>query len=197
MDPSSLIRFRKRIGSEGVEHLLQELLMTAKRIGAIKDSHLDKVNIDTTVQEKAIAFPTDARLYYKMRDLLVKAAEAHGITLRQNYRCWVAKKALSHQSGYSRAQQMRRVAKMTRQLKTYLGRVHRDIFRKVEKMDPEHMRLLDYSLRLQQQTRDSKDKLYSIHVPRKSNVFPRVKPTGDMNLATRSVWPPRVKIIGY
>ena len=164
IDPSSLTRFRKRIGSEGTEHLLHELLMTAKRVGALKDSHLNKVNIDTTVQEKAIAFPTDARLYYKMRDLLVKAAEARGIKLRQNYR-WLAKKALSRQSGYSRAQQMRRAAKMTRQLKTYLGRVHRDIVRKAEEIDPELMRLLDYSMRLQQQRRDSKDKLYSIHAP--------------------------------
>jgi IS5 family transposase len=164
IDPSSLTRFRQRLGSEGIEHMFQELLMTGKRVGAIRDSHLNKVNIDTTVQEKAVAFPTDARLYYKMRDLLVKAAEARGIALRQNYR-WLAKKALSRQSGYSRAQQMRRAAKMTRQLKTYLGRVHRDIVRKVEKIDPELMQLLDYSMRLQQQTRDSKDKLYSIHAP--------------------------------
>lgn len=164
IDPSSLTRFRKRIGSEGVEHFLQELLLTAKRAGALKESHLNKVNVDTTVQEKAIAFPTDARLYYKMRDLLVKAAESRGIELRQNYRR-LAKKALSRQGGYSRARQMRRAAKMTRRLKTYLGCVHRDIVRKAETVDPELMDLLEKSSRLQKQTRDSKNKLYSIHAP--------------------------------
>ena len=164
IDPSSLTRIRKRIGSEGVEHFLQELLRTAKRAGALKESHLNKVNVDTTVQEKAIAFPTDARLYYKMRDLLVKAAESRGIELRQNYRR-LAKKALSRQNGYSRARQMRRAAKMTRKLKTYLGCVHRDIVRKAETVDPELMDLLEKSSRLQQQTRDSKNKLYSIHAP--------------------------------
>jgi IS5 family transposase len=164
IDPSSLTRFRKRIGSEGVEHFLQELLRTAKRVGALKESHLNKVNVDTTVQEKAIAFPTDGRLYYKMRDLLVKAAEMRGIELRQNYRR-LAKKVLSRQNGYSRARQMRRAAKMTRKLKTYLGCVHRDIIRKVETIDPELMDLLEKSSRLQQQTRESKHKLYSIHAP--------------------------------
>ncbi len=164
IDPSSLTRFRKRIGSVGVEHFLQELLRTAKRAGALKESHLNKVNVDTTVQEKAIAFPTDARLYYKMRDLLVKAAESQGIELRQNYRR-LAKKALFRQSGYSRARQMRRAAKMTRRLKTYLGCVHRDIVRKAETVDPELMDLLEKSSRLQQQKRDSKNKLYSIHAP--------------------------------
>lgn len=177
IDPSSLTRFRKRIGSAGVEHFLQELLRTAQRIGALKESHLNKVNVDlsgwrrqtgTTVQEKAIVFPTDARLYYKMRDLLVKAAEVRGIELRQNYRR-LAKKVLSRQSGYSRARQIRlatrqvrRAGKMTRQLKTSLVRVHRDIVRKAKTIDPE---LMELSNRLQQQTRDRKDKLYSIHAP--------------------------------
>jgi transposase, IS5 family len=54
------------------------------------------VNVDTTVQEKAITFPTDARLYYKMREALVRAAESRNIELRQNYRR-VAKRALSKQ----------------------------------------------------------------------------------------------------
>ena len=164
IDPSSLTRFRKRIGSKGMEYLFQALLETARNVGALKDTHISKVNIDTTVQEKAIAFPTDARLYYKMREQLVRAAEARGIELRQNYRR-LAKKALSKQSGYSRAKQMRRAAGMTRQLKTYLGRVHRDIVRKAGKIDPELMQLLEQSSRLQAQTRDSKNKLYSIHAP--------------------------------
>jgi len=147
-----------------MEYFLQALLEAARHVGALKDTHIRKVNIDTTVQEKAIAFPTDARLYYKMREQLVRAAEARGIELRQNYRR-LAKKALSRQSGYSRAKQMRRASKMTGKLKTYLGRVHRDIVRKAAKLDQELMQLLEQSMRLQKQSRDSKDKLYSIHAP--------------------------------
>lgn len=164
IDSSTLTRFRKRIGSAGVEHLFGELLNTAKRVRALKTDHLNKVNIDTTVQEKAIAFPTDARLYHKMRTVLVKAAEERGIELRQNYRL-LSKKALSRQSGYARAQQYRRARKMTRLLKTYLGRVHRDILRKAGEVDNELASLLDLSSRLQAQERDSKQKLYSVHAP--------------------------------
>ena len=162
VDPSSLTRFRKRIGSEGFEFLLAALLKTAQHVGALKATHFNKVNVDTTVQEKDITFPTDARLYYKMREVLVKAAEQRGIPLRQNYRR-LAKKVLSCQSGYARARQMKRSAKMTRKLKTWLGCVHRDIERKAVEVDAELKKLLELSTRLREQCRESKDKVYSIH----------------------------------
>jgi IS5 family transposase len=95
---------------------------------------------------------------------LFRTAEARGIELRQNYRR-LAKKALSQQSGYSRAKQLRRAAKMTGKLKTYLGRVHCSIVRKAGEVDPELKQLLEQCMRSQRQSRDSKDKLYSIHAP--------------------------------
>ncbi len=162
IDPSSLTRFRKRLGPEGIEHLLKELLSTAKRTGQLKKTHLNKVNVDTTVQEKAITFPTDAKLYFKMRALLVNAASGRGIVLRQSY-SKLAKKALSRQSGYARARQFRRARKMTRKLKTFLGRVHRDIERKAVERDEELQQLLGLSLRLQAQQKNSKNKIYSLH----------------------------------
>ena len=169
IDPSSLTRFCKRIGSKGMEYFLQALLAAARNVGALKDTHISKVIIDTTVQEKAIAFPTNARLYYKMREKLVRAAAARGIERRKNYRR-LAKKALSQQSGYSRAKQLRRAAGMTRQLKTYLGRVHRDIVRKAGQIDPALIQLLKQSSRLLEQSWDSKDKLYSIHAPETESI---------------------------
>jgi len=164
IDPSSLTRFRKRLGSAGIEHLLKELLSTAKRTGQLKKTHLNKVNVDTTVQEKDITFPTDAKLYFKMRTLLVKAAKERGIILRQSY-SKLAKKALSRQSGYARARQFKRARKMTRQLKIFLGRVHRDIERKASVIDKDLQQLLDLSFRLQAQKKESKNKIYSLHAP--------------------------------
>ena len=41
--------------------------------------------VDTTVQEKNIAFPTDSKLLNKARENLVKLSKEHGIKLRQNY----------------------------------------------------------------------------------------------------------------
>ena len=82
LDPSSLVRWRKRVGQAGMEKLLAETIEVAKR------QDLDKVNVDTTVQEKAIAFPTDARLYQKMRVRVVAEAEKHRIALARVIPAW-------------------------------------------------------------------------------------------------------------
>jgi IS5 family transposase len=85
VDPTSMTRWRKRIGPKNMEQLLCETLETAKRGEHLTESHLERVNVDTTVQEKAIAYPTEARLYHKARVLLVKAAKDRGLPLRQSY----------------------------------------------------------------------------------------------------------------
>ena len=164
IDSSSLTRFRQRIGESGVEQLFKALLETAQRTGSLKKSHLNKVNVDTTVQEKAIAFPTDARLYYKMRGKLVSAAKSQNISLRQSY-TGVAKKALVQQGRYASAKQYQRARKMTKKLKTMLGCVYRDIQRQVSRPDETLNELLQLADRLLLQQKDSKNKLYSIHAP--------------------------------
>jgi IS5 family transposase len=136
---------------------------------ALRPQELQKVNVDTTVQEKAIAFPTDARLYHKMRVALVRRARSLGIALRQNYR-FKGKKLLAKQGRYAHARQMKRAAKMTRQLKTILGRVLRDIEHKAARIqgqiaDQPLRELLILAERLLEQTRTSNNKLYSVHAP--------------------------------
>lgn len=169
IDPSSLSRWRKRVGAERLEKLLEATIHTALAMKAVKPQEFEKVNVDTTVQEKAIAFPTDARLYHKMRAALVRRATALGITLRQNYR-FKGKKLLAKQGRYAHARQMKRAAKMTRQLKTILGRVVRDIGRKAGKIqgqiaDEPLRELVALAVRLLEQTRTSKNKIYSVHAP--------------------------------
>jgi len=80
-------------------------LATAQRTKLLRKSHLKRVNVDTTVQEKAIAFPTDARLYEKMRRRLDREVEQRGIKLRQSYRR-LGKRALQKQSAYAHARQI-------------------------------------------------------------------------------------------
>ena|SRR3989339_1891192 len=164
LDPTSLVKWRNRIGDTGMEKLFYQTLSTAKELGLLKKRHLNKVNIDTTVQEKAIAFPTDARLYNKMREKLVTEAEKRGIELRQNYRR-LGRKVLVKQGRYSHAQQMKRARKETKKLKTYLGRVTRDVRRKLVGTDAGLEELLYLSERLLTQKKDDKNKLYSIHSP--------------------------------
>src|SRR5205807_987318 len=77
-DPTSLVKWRKRIGPGGMEKLLAETIAAAQREQALKPAEIRRVNVDTTVQEKAIAFPTDARLYHKARCVLVREARIYG-----------------------------------------------------------------------------------------------------------------------
>src|SRR4030042_5965344 len=121
LDPSSLVRWRRRVGSGGMGKLLKETGETAKRKRLLKASHLGRVNVDTTVQEKAVAFPTDARLYHKMRRALVRVAKREGIELRQGFE-GLSKGALKMRGRYSHARQMKRAKRETKTLRVSCGR---------------------------------------------------------------------------
>src|SRR5437016_9647820 len=82
-DRSSLTRWRQRMGEEKLEALLQESLAVATRTQAMKPSNLARVVIDTTVQPKAVMFPTDAKLLNRARERLVRLAKKLGVNLRQ------------------------------------------------------------------------------------------------------------------
>ncbi len=163
-DQSTMSRWRKRLSKSGAEQMLEESLKTGLREGFIKKTELNRVNVDSTVQEKAVRYPTDARLYDRMRERLVKSARKNGVELRQTYER-VGKKVLRSQSGYAKANQFKRARKSTRQLKTFLGRVVRDIERKITTPDTELQHLLELGKRLLTQKRTDKQKLYSIHEP--------------------------------
>lgn len=163
-DPTSLVKWRQRVGATGIEQLLKETLEAAKRQQVLKAREIESVNVDTTVQEKAIAFPTDARLYQKARRALVRLSRQIGLKLRQNY-SRLGKKALFGQSRYAAAQQMQRARKQTRKLRTYLGRVLRNVERFVGPMNPSQEELVRISRRIYEQKRDDKQKVYSLHAP--------------------------------
>jgi IS5 family transposase len=85
-DRSSMTRWRQRMGEEKLTVLLQESLRLAIRTGAAKPADFTRIIVDTTVQPKAVAFPTDAKLLHRARAWLVKLAHKHGVALRQSYR---------------------------------------------------------------------------------------------------------------
>ncbi len=88
---SGMSHWRKRIGDKlGI--LLQETLRLAQATGALKKRDLARVTIDTTVQPKNVAFPTDAKLLETAIRQLGKLAKKHDVPLRQSYGR-VAKKA--------------------------------------------------------------------------------------------------------
>ena len=83
-DRSSLMRWRRRLGEERLSALLQESLRVAHEMEALATKELERVAVDTTMQPKAIAHPTDARLAHKAIEKLVGFAKRHGLALRQS-----------------------------------------------------------------------------------------------------------------
>jgi IS5 family transposase len=85
IDPSSLTRWRQRIGEEGMETMLMVTIEAVRRAELVKASSVDKVIVDTTVIPGAIAYPTDSRLLEKSRQQMVKLAAEQGVSPRLNY----------------------------------------------------------------------------------------------------------------
>jgi len=164
LDPTTLVKWRKRIGPKGIEKLLQVTIDTAKTRGYVTEKHLGRVNVDTTVQEKAIAYPTDSRLYHKARRILVRLAKKEGIELRQSYER-LGKRAFIMQGRYSHARQPVRAKKEQRRLRLYLGRVVRDIERKHDNPQGMLATMLERAKRILTQKRSDSNKLYSMQAP--------------------------------
>ena len=168
IDPSSLTRWRQRIGAEGMEWLLAQTIEAAASAKVIKQHSLDKVIVDSTVQEKAIAYPTDSKLLNRGRQQLVQLVAETGITLRQNYNR-IAPKLAGQIARYAHAKQYRRMRSHLKKLKTLVGRVWRDVSRQLAQV-PQHLKpkvtdLLQKVERLLKQQPQDNHKLYSLHAP--------------------------------
>jgi transposase, IS5 family len=168
LDRSSMTNWRNRMGEERLQALLQESLAVATRTGAMRPNDLGRVIVDTTVQPKNITFPTDAKLMNRAREKLVRLAKTLGVELRQSY-VRVGKLALIKHQRYAHARQFKRAKRALRKLRTYLGRVIRDIARKIEgdpSLEARFARLLALARRVRDQERGQRGpKVYSLHAP--------------------------------
>ena len=152
---SSLTRWRQRMGEEKLKALLEESLSVAHKTGALSTKDLERVAVDTTVQPKAI-------------EKLVALAKREGVILRQSY-LRVAKRAAIMVGRYSHAHQFKRASRELKFLRTRLGRVIRDIGRKIEgdeALKARFARLLDLAIKVRHQDhRQRGPKVYSLHAP--------------------------------
>ena len=165
INPSSLTRWRGRLGKEKLEKILAMTVSVAVSSGTIKKKDLKSVTVDTTVMPKNIAYPTDSKLLERSRARLVKLAKKYGIELRQNYNR-VCKKLTRQIGGYLHAKQMKRASKSIKKLKTILGRVQRDISRKIageESLQKIFASELSKAKSLLNRKKKDKNKLYSLH----------------------------------
>ena len=168
IDPSSLSRWRSRIGESGCERLLQVTIDAGVAGKVVKRSSLKKVAVDTTVQEKAVSYPTDSKLLEHARCKLVQLAEKHGLSLRQNYNRTCPLMAIKI-SRYAHARQSKRIKRELRRLSTRVGRVVRDIERQLNSLPQcgkEELELLLQQARqiiVQSKNRKHGPKLYSLY----------------------------------
>lgn len=170
-DPTQIGRFRRAVGEEGLEQLLKATIETAVDIKAIKPTELERVIVDTTVQEKAIAHPVDSRLLEIARHKVVNAAKQVGISLKQTFA--LEAKALRRKAGgYAHAKQFKRLKKAVKRQRTILGVVMREVQRKFDALTaPVPAALsalktwLERAERIRTQQRGDKNKLYALHAP--------------------------------
>lgn len=170
-DATQVGRFRKAIGEAGVERLLKATIDTAVEVKAIRPKEFERVIVDTTVQEKAIAHPVDSRLLEIARAKLVQGAKRVGIELKQSF--VKEGKALRRRAGgYAHAKQFKRLRRAVKRQRTILGIVIREIERKLVTAKSESASalcrlktLLSRAERIRTQRRNDKNKLYALHAP--------------------------------
>lgn len=159
-DPSDLVYFRKRIGEKGFERILASSIVIHGKNALEKE-----VCIDTTVQEKNITFPTDAKLYRKIIVRCLKLAKAASIKLRRSYAKEIKQRKLECRfAGHPKNRAKAR--KAIKRLKTIAGRLVRELERELPAsvLDKyaEDFALFHKGL---SQKRGGKNKLYSLHEP--------------------------------
>jgi transposase, IS5 family len=164
---SDLSHWRKRLGPK-LELLLAESLRVAHATEALRPKDLARVTVDTTVQPKNITFPTDAKLLHAAIKGLNRLARQHRVRLRQSY-LRIAKQAAMMAGRYAHAKQFNRHHRQLRILRTRLGRIIRDIRRKIAgraDLDEAFAFPLARASQIRsQQQRQRGWKLYSFHAP--------------------------------
>lgn len=167
LDRTSMSVWRGRIGADKLEVLLAETLAAATRAKAVDRSQMQRVTIDTTAQTKAVAHPTDSHLLLRAIEWLNKLAKKQGVNLRQSY-LRLATRArrevgrLIHGRGHKQAM------RFLRKMRTWAGRLVRDIERKIEgqaELREACAPKLERVKQLLAQKPDDKGKIYALHAP--------------------------------
>ena len=170
-DATQIGRFRTAIGEAGVEELLKATIDAAVANKAIRPNEFERLIVDTTVQEKAIAHPVDSRQLEIARAKLVQAAKQAGIALKQTF-AKEGKELRRKAGGYAHAKQFKRLRRVVKRQCTILGIVVREIKRKQTSACPEstltmsHLTtLMERAERIRTQRPKDKNKLYALHAP--------------------------------
>jgi transposase, IS5 family len=170
-DATQIGRFRTAIGEAGVEELLKATIDTAVQTKAVRPVEFERIIVDTTVQEKAIAHPVDSRLLDIARAKVVQAARRAGIALKQTF-SKEGKTLRRKAGGYAHAKQFKRLRRTVKRQRTILGIVLREVQRKLPAATSlcaatlsRLNTLLERAERIRTQQPKDKNKLYALHAP--------------------------------
>ena len=170
-DATQIGRFRKAIGEAGVEELLKATIDTAVTTKAVRPAEFERVIVDSTVQEKAIAHPVDSRLLEIARAKVVQAAKFAGVLLKQTF-VKEGRELRRKAGGYAPAKQFKRLRRTVKRQRTILGIVMREIQRKLSTASTDRPNritrlntLLERAERIRTQQPKDKNKLYALHAP--------------------------------
>ena len=173
---ATMSRWRGRAGEAGVREMIMETLSSALRNKVARKGDFERVNVDTTVEEKNVRFPTDARTLDRARERVVATGKKLGVTFKRNY-VRKGKSMLRKHSGYVKAKQYNRAANVVRAMKRYLKNVADEAEAAADGIAPTNARemallsqlrgYLDISRKLIAQGKDTpgKDRIYSVHEP--------------------------------
>jgi IS5 family transposase len=159
-DPSDLVYFRQRIGEEGVA-----LIFAASAHLHGKKAQESEVVIDSTVQEKAVTYPTDTKLCRRIIERCWKLADRHAVKLRRRYGKAVRQSLLA-QRWRQHPKRKKEARRGVRRLKTIAGRLVRELERKLpaEIVEFQRENFTRYRKVLAQKPKDQ-GKIYSLHEP--------------------------------
>jgi len=167
LDRSSMTRWRDRIGADKLELLLAETLRVAMHTKAVTPQACERVTVDTTVQTKAVAHPTDSHLLMRGIEWLGRLAKKHGIKLRQSF-LRLGRQARRDVSRLIHGRGHKQAMRWIRKLRTWLGRLDRDIGRKIagdEALEAAFAAARERVARILTQKSGDADKLYALHAP--------------------------------
>ena len=176
-DATQIGRFRRVLGEAGVEQLLKSTIQASVSMGVVKKTEFEMIIVDTTVQEKAIAHPTDSRLLEIARHKVASAAKRCGIALKQTF-AKEGKELRRKAGGYAHAKQFKRLRRTVKRQRTILGALMRNAQRGLESIsqggaghEPTALAITELTMwleraeRIRTQQRHSKNKLYALHAP--------------------------------
>lgn len=157
-EASELVHFRKRIGEEGVELIFQESI----RVNG-DDSNDKHVITDTTVQEKNISFPTDAKLHRKIIRKCQQVSEREQLPVRQSYTRTLKKLGID-QRFRNHPRNKNKARKADKKIKTIAGRLVRELERNLPP-NSVYQNQIGLFKRVLSQKKNDNNKIYSLHEP--------------------------------